>query len=114
MAKSKKSTLIKHEMKRLEGLFAELPENELNFIRPQLQNAAFMKVTLDELQEAINQNGATDEYQNGANQFGSKASAELQAYNTTVKNYNSLMKELKDRLPKQNTASKLAQMMADE
>ena len=47
---------------------------------------------LDELQEAINQNGATDEYQNGANQFGSKASAELQAYNTTVKNYNSLMK----------------------
>ncbi len=31
-----------------------------------------MAVTLEDLQEDINQNGVTEQYQNGANQFGVK------------------------------------------
>ena len=92
-------------------LFASMPENELNFCDPLLQNAAFMKVTLEDLQKAINENGVTDSYQNGANQSGTKASADLQAYNSLAKVYNALMDKLSAKLPKEVRQSKLAAMM---
>lgn len=66
---------------------------------PLLQNAAFMKVTLEDLQEKINAEGVTDEYQNGANQKGIKQSATLQSYNSLIKNYASVMKSLSQLLP---------------
>ena len=50
-----------------------------------------MKVTLEDLQEAINENGVTEEYQNGANQRGIKQSATLQSYNALIKNYASVI-----------------------
>ena len=78
---------------------------------PLLQNAAFMKVTLEDLQKAINENGVTDSYQNGANQSGTKASADLQAYNSLAKVYNALMDKLSAKLPKEIRQSKLSAMM---
>lgn len=58
-----------------------------------------MKVTLEDLQEKINSEGVTDEYQNGANQKGIKQSATLQSYNSLIKNYASVMKSLSQLLP---------------
>lgn len=66
---------------------------------PLLQNAAFMKVTLEDLQEVINANGVTEEYQNGANQKGVKQSAALQSYNSLIKNYGNVIKMLSNLLP---------------
>ena len=95
----------------MKKMFAAMPENELNFCDPLLQNAAFMCVTLQDLQEGINENGATDVYQNGRNQSGVKASADLQAYNSLAKVYNALMDKLSGKLPKEIRKSKLAAMM---
>jgi len=50
----------------------------------------------------------TDQYQNGANQSGTKASADLQAYNSLAKVYNALMEKLSNRLPKMMKQSRLA------
>ena len=97
----------------MKKLFSPLPENELSFCDPLLQNAAFMKVTLDDLQLAINANGVTDVYQNGENQRGVKASADLQAYNSLAKVYNALMDKLSAKLPKEVRKSKLAAMMSE-
>ena len=108
---SSKEKRIRTEYARMKKLFSPLPENELNFCEPLLQNAAFMKVTLEDLQETINENGVTDEYRNGANQSGVKASAELQAYNSVAKVYNALMDKLSAKLPKEIRKSKLAAMM---
>ena len=66
---------------------------------PLLQNAAFMAITLEDLQETINAEGATDEYQNGANQRGIKQSATLQSYNALIKNYTTVIKTLSSILP---------------
>jgi len=96
------------EYKRMKDLFCTMPENELSFCDPLLQNAAFMKVTLEDLQKAINENGVTDIYQNGANQSGTKASADLQAYNSLAKVYNALMDKLSAKLPKAVKQSRLA------
>ena len=106
-----KDQRIYEEYARMKELFSAMPENELMFCDPLLQNAAFMKVTLEDLQEAINQNGVTDSYQNGANQSGTKASADLQAYNSLAKVYNALMDKLSAKLPKEIRRSKLAAMM---
>lgn len=110
MADLPKEKRIKAEYARMKKLFAPLPENELSFCDPLLQNAAFMCATLHDLQDAINQNGVTDIYQNGANQSGTKASADLQAYNSLAKVYNALMDKLSAKLPKEVRKSRLAAM----
>lgn len=66
---------------------------------PLLQNASFMKVTLEDLQEIINEEGVTDVYQNGANQHGKKQSATLQSYNSLIKNYANVIKTLSQLVP---------------
>ena len=107
-AEKTKEERIRQEYGRMKELFAAMPENELSFCDPLLQNAAFMKVTLEDLQQAINENGVTDSYQNGANQSGMKASADLQAYNSLAKVYNALMDKLSGKLPKIMKQSRLA------
>ena len=94
-----KKELADKELARMEKLFQPLPENERTFIQPLLENAAFMRVTLDELQIKIRLEGATDEYQNGANQCGVKISAAIQAYNQLMKTYHTLMDKLMAKLP---------------
>lgn len=110
MGKKKKETRIKDELARLSDVYKVLPPNTLAIVMPLLENAAFMKVTLDDLQEVINANGCSDDYQNGANQFGKKASADLQAYNSLIKNYNTVSDRLEKLLPPEQRKSRLREM----
>lgn len=96
-----KKECMDRELARLVELFSPLPANERTFIQPLLENAAFMRVTLDELQIKIRLEGATDEYQNGANQCGVKISAAIQAYNQLMKTYHTLMDKLMAKLPQE-------------
>lgn len=100
MEEKLKTKKINAEFQRIKSYFEELPENKKEVVVPLLQNAAFMKVTLEELQELINRDGVVDEYQNGANQHGTKQSATLQSYNQLVKNYAMVIKSLCSQLPK--------------
>lgn len=60
-----------------------------------------MSVTLTDLQETINREGTISEYQNGENQWGTKKSPEVETYNTMIKNYMGIIKQLTDLLPKE-------------
>ena len=106
-----KDKRIKAEMKKLSQLYISLPSNKIELLTPMMQNAAFMKATLEDLQEIINAEGATDEYCNGANQFGKKPSANIQAYNTMVKNYTNIIEKLNKLLPAEVKESRLGQMI---
>jgi hypothetical protein len=105
-----KEERIKAEFERISVFFSEIPPNQREFIEPLLQNAAFMKTTLEDLQDIINIEGVEDEYKNGANQYGTKPSAVLQAYNTMLKNYAAVKLKLIQLLPKQATVSRLKKM----
>ena len=94
-----KEARINKELKRLINFFEEVDENQKAMALPLLQNAAFMKVTLEDLQEIINNEGVTDVYQNGANQHGKKQSATLQSYNSLIKNYANVIKTLSQLVP---------------
>lgn len=102
MANKPKEKRIKEKIDELVKTFSNLSEDIQKTILPMINKVAFMSVTLDDLQDDINTNGVTETYQNGANQFGIKKSAAVEVYNTMIKNYTSLMKQLTDLLPKDN------------
>ena len=77
-----KEQRIKTEWSRLKAIYSDLPDNKKAIVFPLLQNLAFMKITLDDLQQSINENGCSEDYKNGENQYGRKAAADLQAYNS--------------------------------
>lgn len=109
-----KEERISAEFERISGFYEEISPNQREFIEPLLQNAAFMKVTLEDLQAIVNAEGVEDEYKNGANQYGTKPSAVIQAYNTMLKNYGALKLKLMALLPKQTGVSRLQKMFEDE
>lgn len=94
-----KDDFIRAEIKRLRAIFGNLPQDATAVAEKLIENAAFMAVSLRELQEAINKKGYIEEYQNGANQSGVKKSSEVEVYNTMIKNFNVTMKQLIDLLP---------------
>ena len=94
-----KKKRIEEELKRISVLYANMDKNKKAVISPILQNASFMRVTLEDLQKLILEEGVVDTYMNGANQHGRKQSASLQAYNNLIKVYASVTKTLTQMLP---------------
>lgn len=96
-----KKNKIKKEITKITKMFSEIDIKIKNSVRSLIENAAFMSVTLQDLQDSINKNGVTEEYRNGATQFGIKKSSEVEIYNSMIKNYSSVIKQLTDLLPKE-------------
>lgn len=90
---------ITAEQNRLLSVFSDLDENQLQVAEGLIRQASFMLVTLEDLQMAIIQNGSVGEYKNGKDQYGTKQSAELQAYNTTLRSYNAVIGKLMKYVP---------------
>ena len=94
-----KNKKITKETNKLKKLFNELPENKKKMAEKLIENASFMSITLDELKEDIKIYGVKETYVNGKDQFGFKESIESKTYNTMVKNYMNIIKQLNDMLP---------------
>ena len=95
-----KEELIKKEINRLKKIFKDISKDRKDSIVSLIDKAAFMSITLQELQNTMNKDGVICEYQNGANQWGTKKSPEVEVYNTMIKNYSTIIKQLTDLLPK--------------
>ncbi len=96
-----KNQKIRKETNKLKKLFKELPNNKKKMAEKLIENASFMSITLDELKEDIKLYGVKETYVNGKDQFGFKESIESKTYNTMVKNYMNIMKQLNDMLPEE-------------
>lgn len=94
-----KEQRIKKEISRLKKLYKDMPEQTMKKVISLIENAAFMEITLQDLQDDINKNGAVSEYQNGENQFGTKESPEASIYNKMIKNLMGAIKQLTDLTP---------------
>jgi len=100
LLKKEKDARIKKEITKLKRLFKDMEKSTMDTVSSLIKNAAFMAITLDDLQETINSEGAVSTYQNGENQSGTKKSPEIDIYNTMIKNHMSIIKQLSDLLPK--------------
>ena len=89
-----KEERIAAERERLAATFADLDENQLKTAAGLISSAAFLRVTLCDLEEEINAAGCTEEYVNGKNQSGVKVSAACQAYASFNTKYQSTIQKL--------------------
>ncbi len=102
MARKKKidkEALISEEFKRLTVIFQDIPNEKRELCTNLMQNAAFMVISLRELQDDLRVNGWIEEYHNGENQSGRKPSSASQVYNKLISNYNNIIKQLVGLLP---------------
>lgn len=117
MARKKKITKsdrIKSRLEELKELYADLSPEKMKLAKPLIDNAAFLEVELEDLQNIIASSGAVEDYKNGENQYGKKIASEVQSYNALLKSYNTVNNRLADLLPKKKQQSKLEQLLEDE
>jgi hypothetical protein len=111
MAKASRETRIKREKKRLAGIFKDLEENKLKTCQALIDRAAFITISLEDLEEQLNEIGFTEFYQNGENQSGFKKSAAADVHISLTKNLNAIVKQLLELVPPAQKASRLTEMM---
>ena len=93
-----KDKLIKGEVKKLTTIFKDLDKDKKVYADRLINQAAFMYATMSELQETINAEGTIELFQNGAQQMLREHPA-IKSYNTTIKNYMSVIKQLIELTP---------------
>lgn len=109
-----KDQKIKKEYNRLRRIFKDLDKNKLETVESLMRNAAFMSVSLEELQDIINAEGYIVEYQNGANQSGTKQSDAVKTHIAMTKNHASIIKQLCDLVPPEKKKESRLQALRDE
>ena len=93
---------IKTKQNKLKRIFKDIEENKKNLVTDMIYQAAFMSVKLEDLSRFIIENGIKEGYRNGENQYGYKEAVESKTYNTLIKNYTNIIKQLCDMLPDEN------------
>ena len=111
MARLKKTTRIKREKDRLDQIFSGLEKNKLDTCAALIDRAAFITISLEDLEEQLNETGWVETYQNGESQFGLKKSAAADVHISLTKNLNAIVKQLLDLVPPAQKESRLAAMM---
>jgi len=94
-----KEQKITREAKRINKVFNGLDKNKAATVQALIKTAAFLSVSLDELQDEINENGYTEEYKNGANQHGIKQSAAVETHIAMTRNLTAIINKLVDLAP---------------
>lgn len=89
---------VRMEYDRLIKLLKTAPKEKISLARKLISRAAFLAVTIDELERDISENGYEQEYQNGEFQRGMKKSAAAELHVSYTKNLLAVMKQLNDML----------------
>lgn len=100
MAKKKLSNIDE-----LKNVFTELNDNRSKLALSLLDKAEFLEQTLQNLKSEVIKFGVITTMCQGTYEIDRENPA-LKAYNVTVKNYTSVIKQLNDMLPAENAASK--------
>ena len=111
MALTEKEKEIRKETRRLMEIFKDLEPNKLRTVDALIARAAFITVSLQDLEAQLNECGWVEEYQNGCYQRGWKKSAAADVHISLTKNLNAIMKTLLDLVPPAQKESRLAAMM---
>lgn len=102
MAKKKKETRIKAEKKRLFEKYENLPKETLAVVDGLIDRAAFMRIQLDDMEDDINENGAVEMFQQSDNMDPyERERPVMKQYVALGKNYLAVVKQLDDKLPKE-------------
>jgi hypothetical protein len=107
MDKIEKEKLIKKELTKLNSIFKNLPKDKQRLSEGLKNQACFVLATLAELQEMINNDGAVDLFEQGKQKMFREHPAS-KTYNSMVRNYLAICKQLLDLLPSNDGSQKAA------
>ena len=88
----------KKEQNRIKKLYKNLPKDKLEIAKKLMERAAYMLVSLEDMEEKINEDGLVVKMPQGAYTI-ERAHPLLQPYNAMVKNYNATIKQLSELSP---------------
>lgn len=106
-----KTAAIKAEKKRIEKIFIEIPENKKKLVGKLIENAAFMEVTLQELQNEVNVFGPVIRTTNGNGFDILQESPAQKSYNVMIGKYAAVIKQLENMLPTKEASAPGAELM---
>ena len=95
-----KDTLVKREITRLTRLFKDIDSNRRLTAKGLIEEAAYMKITLQELKVEIDKHGPIDEMPQGDYSILREHPA-LKSYNTMVQRYTNIIDKLTNLHPKE-------------
>ena len=87
-----------YDLKSLRIVFEQINDNKSKLGLSLLDKVEFMEKTLNKLQDKIDEQGVITEMCQGRYNID-RANPALQAYNVTIKNYTSAIKQIADLLP---------------
>jgi len=108
MEKIDKEKRFKREKSRLNRILKDLSKDKKKMAEGLISQAAFMRVTLEELQEIMNTDGPVELFEQGSQRILREHPA-AKTYNTMVRNYTAVCKAMFSLLPEEQK-----QVAADE
>jgi hypothetical protein len=96
-----KTKRIKKEENRLKKIYKNLEGQKKQTVEGLIQRAAFMRATLDDFEEDLDENGFVEMFQQGMDQVPYERKRPVaDLYNTMNTSYQKIIKQLTDLLPK--------------
>ena len=93
------SERIDAKRRELEEVFADLSDEQKKIAGDLIAQAAFLSVTLEDLNEQISAEGCVESYTNGKNQGGRKISSAAKAYTNLIGKYSAITSKLLQLAP---------------
>lgn len=91
---------IKQEYETLSVQFPGIDKNKQTIVNGLIQRAAFMRVSLEDLENDLNENGFTELFSQGDQEPYQRKRPSADLYNTMNANYQKIVRQLTDLLPK--------------
>jgi uncharacterized protein (UPF0147 family) len=102
-----KDEKIKKEIRRLNQIYKNIPKNEKAVIEGLIRRAAYMRITLEEMEEDLNTNGYTELFtQSEKVEPYERERPVARLYNAMNKNYQTIMKQLAEFVEKEPALAK--------
>lgn len=92
----------KKEQNRIKKIYKNLPKERLEIAKKLIERAAYMLVSLEDMEQKISEDGLVVTMPQGSYEI-ERAHPLLQPYNAMVKNYNATIKQLNEMSPNSNT-----------
>jgi hypothetical protein len=98
-----KDERILREEKRLRKSYKDLPKDKMQVVDGLIRRAAYMRVTLEDMEKDLDENGFVEMFtQSEKTEPYERERPVARLYNTMNKNYQSIIKQLSDLLPKED------------
>lgn len=92
----------KKEQNRIKKIYKNLPKERLEIAKKLIERAAYMLVSLEDMEKKISEDGLVVTMPQGSYEI-ERAHPLLQPYNAMVKNYNATIKQLNEMSPNSDT-----------